>query len=226
MKYLKFVLYLALGLSTTVFYSCDKDNKDIDIGGNPSKITAIDVFNSTSQIVTAAASIHWHDADDKYYDDVIAQVPYKNNGFTLELPATLPAKYLISVAELQDDGFVISDNQAKLGEIELLAYNKDENPIGNLWLGADGNNLYNRSRVMWTYVDRNVSIKGENKRVSYNDEFIDTIDVNFKKGWNVIYGIGTEKYNSSTGITTYTWTVTTPKPSSINFYWYYEDWGL
>ena len=152
-KFIKIVLFLTLGLSTAVFYSCEGDDVGIGIEGNPFKITATNVKNSSPHITTVAAFIHWRDANNVSQYDVIAQAPYKNNGFTLELPAIVPAKYLSPIAQEMEEGFVISDKQAKYGEVELIeGYDKDEKRLDHLWIGADGDTDNNNYRIASSYV--------------------------------------------------------------------------
>jgi len=231
-KFLKIGLFLALGLSIAVFYSCDKDDDGND--GNPSKITATNVINSSSVIAVVKAEIHWETEDWSTGDydegqDVVAEAQYKNNGFTLELPASVAAKYLGLITELFDedddwDSFTISDRQAKaISELELNAYDNKDNEIGYFYLGEE--KLSDDNGAMWIYVDRNVTIEAENRWDYYDEEGIDKCDLEFKKGWNVVYTKDIESYNSSTGRTVYNWTLTTKKPSGSVYRWYFDDYG-
>ncbi|MDR0295457.1 MAG: hypothetical protein LBH91_04605 [Prevotellaceae bacterium] len=217
--FLKFGLFLAFGLSTAVFYSCSKDKDDNGIGGDASKIIATNVMsNASSEIVTVKVEVHWHDEDGEYHDDVIAQAPFRNNGFTLQLPTMVPDKYLKLLEYHLYGSYAISDRQAKtlvsFPELDICAYDKDDNHIGYVWL-ADNKRLDDGNWVEWVYIDRDVTITMEYSE-EYNDiRYTDKMNLNLKKGWNVAYHISTE----------YTWTFTTQKPSGVTFNWYagYSD---
>lgn len=220
---LKIGLFLALGLTVTLFYSCDKNNSSGSSGGNASKITATNVINSSPQIATAKVSIHWHDDYGNCYDDVIAESLYQNDGFTLELPKTVDDKYLFLIVDEIEGEYTVSDTEAKLlFDIDFMAYDQDENIIGDFWVEADDD----ESEMMWVYADRNVTVQGEDRWFDeyYNEEYIDKVDFSLKKGWNIVYETGTEDYDSSTGITTHTWISTTKKPSGVNFYWCFDSY--
>ena len=108
--FLNFGLFLAMGLTTAVFYSCNKDddNDGVTNGGSVSRITATNVINGSTQIKTVKVLAYW----EREYDDgndAIAQAPFTNNGFTLELPATVGAKYLFLITEEAPRGINISD---------------------------------------------------------------------------------------------------------------------
>jgi len=207
----------------TVFSGCKKDkDNDPDVGDNASKITATNVINSSSQIVTVKAQIHWHDDDYQCQDDVIAQAPYKDNGFTLELPATVSNKYLYLLAEEMPDVITISDKTVNAADIYIEAFDKDDNNIGGFYLTNNDESVY----AMWYYVDKNVTIKGEYKEIyeEYDEEEIGKYDVDLKKGWNVVYWSWTESHNNSTGRDVYTYTMTSQKPSGVNLSWFFEDY--
>ena len=189
----------------TVFSGCNKDDDSSGSGdgngGNASKITATNVINSSSRIVTVKAEDYW------YSDyDVIAQAPYKNNGFTLELPATMAAKYLEPIEV--EEGVTVSDRNAKYYELEEFSgFDKDDETIGYFYLGDEDD-----SNVSWLYVDRDVTVKGEYNYEDYTEKY----DVKLKKGWNVVYVIITESYSKGKS-------VTSQKPSGINPQWYFDS---
>ena len=79
----KIGLFLVLGFTTAVFYSCDKEGGGNNGEGNVSTITATNVISGSTQITSVKALAYWESGDYGY--DAIAQSPYINNGFTLEL---------------------------------------------------------------------------------------------------------------------------------------------
>lgn len=204
--FLNFGLFLALGLTTVVFNSCDKDDdNDGDTnGGNASKITATNVFNGSTNIKTVKALIYWESGENDYGKDAITQAPYLNNGFTLELPTTLEAKYLETFDADDLEGIAVSDKNFKSCFLEdLRGYNEDDDEIGYFYLEEEnGDNDYYTS---WIYSDRDVTIKGEDDGEKYN--------VTLKKGWNVVY----DSYIDDS------YSFTSQKPSGVNYTWNFYD---
>lgn len=203
--FLNFGLFLALGLTTAVFYSCNKDddNDGVTNGGSVSRITATNVINGSTQIKTVKVLAYW----EREYDDgndAIAQAPFTNNGFTLELPATVGAKYLFLISEEAPRGINISDENAKgLFLWDIRGYDGDDDEIGDFYLEEEnGDNEYYTS---WFYSDRDVTIKGEDDGEKYN--------VTLKKGWNVVY----DSYTDGS------YSLTSQKPSGVNYTWNFYD---
>jgi len=218
--FFKIGLFIALGLTTAVFYSCsDDDDNGGGNSGNASKITATNVNNSSTQVTTVKALADWWES---YYDrgtDVIAQAPYINNGFTLELPEPLPDKYLTLFYASDMTELSISDKDVKVHFLHdgISGYDKDKNNIGNFYLEEENNDNY--YYIFWTYADRDVTIKGEYKYYMGDYyEGTEKYDWKLKKGWNVVYGseAGTRSYNDKY---VYTATLTSQKPSGINYSW-------
>jgi len=222
----KFGLFLALGVTSTMFYSCSKDdnasgNED---GSNVSTITATNVVNGSSAIATVKAETYY---GSEYY--TIAEAPFQNNGFTLKLPATVDVKYLSLFGTGEDlTGITVSDKTAMVISVEeLFAYNTDDEGIGNLFYASadpsgDNNNI---SMAMWLYVDRNLTVNGQNNKVDEenNEENITLFNnLTLKKGWNIVYANKTYTQNQSTGKETYTITYSNQKPSGVNLKWYFD----
>ena len=214
-----------LAVTSMMFSGCDKDddpNGNGNLGGNASKITATNVINSSSQIATVKVELYW-DTEDDWGSDVIAQAAYKDSGFTLELPATVSNKYLYLLAEGAPSGITISDKTVKcVAEIDIEAYDKDDDNIGGFYLTNDDESAY----AMWIYVDKNVTIKGEERDIDeeYNEEYIIKYDMDLKKGWNVVYGKEAESHNNSTGRDVYTYSMTTQAPSGVTLKWYFDSY--
>ena len=223
----KTVAILAGISSSIMFTGCGKDgdseeSDNGEIGGNALKITATNVINSSPQIATVKVELWWETSNDNG-SDVIVQAPYKNNGFTLELPATVQDKYLDLLAEGAPSSITISDKTVKYTSFEdIEAYDKDDGNIGGFYL----TNVDDSAYVMWFYVDKNVTVKGEYKEIDeeYNEEYIGQFDMDLKKGWNAVYSKVAESRNNSTGRDVQTNTITTQKPSGVNFSWYFEDY--
>ena len=214
---LKFGLFFALGLTSAVFYSCDKDD---DKGGNTLKITATGVVNGSDQITTVKAIIYLEDSDGV---DVMAQAAYKNNGFTLELPATIDVKYLNSIGDFGDiQTITISNKDAKvLFWEDIYGYDKDGNEIGYFYLleGNENSGYY----TSWMYADRNLTITGEIKDVDEYSTYIEKYDLQLKKGWNVVYDSYVESVDGS-GKEVDTYSYTTKKPAGVNYSWIFYSY--
>lgn len=208
------------------FASCNKDDDNGGSNGgnsgNAFTIKATNVINGSTQIATVKIYAEWFNGGD-YSEDAIAQAPYKNNGFTLELPVTLADKYLTPIYEDELNDVAISDKNVKWFFLEdIWAYDGNEKEMGYFFLeNQDGEKSYFTS---WIYVDRNVTVKGEEKWIEYGEEYIDIYDWNLKKGWNVIYGSSTRSYNNSTGRYVDTFSSTSQKPSSVNYSWYFYNY--
>ncbi len=216
-NFLKAGLFLALALTVTVFYSCSDD----DDGGGAFKIKASNVSNSLSQVVTVKG-ISWSESTESY--GVIAEANYQNKGFTLSLPTTLADKYLVSLGDDMPASISVSDANAKTAFLEYIeGYDEDDDYIGDFYLekSNDDSEYY----TSWVYADRSVTIKGEVSVTEDDEVDVDKFDVKLKKGWNVIYDTYTYSYNSSTGITVYTTSNTSKKPSGVNYAWYFYNYS-
>lgn len=220
--FLNFGLFLALGLTTAVFNSCERD--DDNDGGTNGKITATNVINGSTNIKTVKALAYWESGENDYGSDAIAQAPYQNNGFTLELPATLGAKYLETLDADDLEGITVSDKNFKSATLnDLIGYNKNDEEIGSFYL--EEVNEDSEHYTSWIYVDRDVTIKGENNEVDeeYDEEYIKKYDLTLKKGWNIVYSSDTESYKNGRDV--YSSTMSSKKPSGVNYTWnFYDDY--
>ena len=217
--FLNFGLFLALGLTTAVFNSCERD--DDNDGGTNGKITATNVINGSTQIKTVKALAYWESGENDYGSDAIAQAPYQNNGFTLELPATLGAKYLETPDADDLEGITVSDKNFKSAFLDdLSGYNENDEEIGSFYL--EEVNEDSEHYTSWIYVDRDVTIKGENNEVDEEYDVVNKYDLTLKKGWNLVYDSYTESYKNGQHV--YSSTMTSKKPSGVNYTWKFYDW--
>ena len=221
----KFGLLLAMGLTAAIFYSCKKDDDNGGDNGNASKITATNVINSSSIIAVVKAELS------SYYGSyVLAEAQYKNNGFTLELPTTVSDNYLTPLTEEDMQGVTVSDKTVcgvSLSQF-FLAYDKGGNKIGELAYASAKpfGDEANMTFAVWLYVDKNLTVKGQNYVLeeTSNSKTIINVDWNLKKGWNIIYE-SIESHNNSTGQDIYTVTFTSRKPSGTILKWYYDNYN-
>lgn len=219
--FLNFGLFLALGLTTAVFNSCDKDddNDGGTNGVNASKISATNVINGSTKIITVKALADWKSGDNVYRSDAITQAPYQNNGFTLELPATVGDKYLVTTNDADYlKEISVSDKNSKFYFLyDLSGYNVDDDEIGYFSLEAENDDIYHNTS--WVYVDRDVTLKGESKEIDeeYDEESIEKYDLTLKKGWNIVYESDTESFKNGINVDSYT--ISSNKPSGVNYTW-------
>lgn len=222
--FLKFGLILALGLTKIVFNSCDKedDNDGVTNGGDASKIIATNVVNSSSKIIAVTAFAHWVSLENYHGFDAIAQAPYQNNGFTLELPTILGDKYLETIDADDFEGISVSDRNFKSGSVDkLMGRNEDNDGIGYFYLEEENEN--STHIIFWLYVDRDVTIKGEYNEINeeFDEEYTEQYALTLKKGWNIIYESEREIYKNGKDVWLYT--MSSKKPSGVNYTWNFDD---
>ena len=248
------ILTQALIVTGLIFaVGCKKKDHSPSDSGNSTSLSltieatdVIDIYNSSSDIVTAKVILYYYDDYDTHNEDVIVSVPYQNNGFKIELPANLDSKYLKSLSDIFENTDInVSDRSAKCyGYLEdIEGYDKYKDNIG--WFSLNngyhlidwGWDEWNGSCITWLYVDKDVIIEGSdyNKYVyNYpdNSRCVDIIeehfDLNCKKGWNVMYYSYSYSYNYSettnTTTNTYIYRYTSQKPSGIDYNWYYYSY--
>lgn len=220
-------MLLVLGLSATIFISCSKDGDNDNDGLNgaeASKIVATNVKNSTSDI-TAAGILGWVVDTDESQE--IAHAPYKNDGFVLQLPVPLDAKFLelLSNAEFEGQGTPeISNKNVKIGFFDNISAFNGEEEIGYFYLESPIDDDFGH-HVSWVYADGNVTIKYEDKEVDEEDkvEYLSIIDLTLKKGWNIVYQSWVE--SESGDKTIYRTLITSKKPTGVSFSWTYYNYN-
>jgi len=197
-------LALVISAMTISLVACEKgkttdDNKDEVTGITENNLVEIkaEVVSGRSDIAIVVARIislidfpndGWH-----WAEYVLDSVKYKNGGFKMSFPETVPDEYLrTNITE----GIPLSDSQAKWGRVTIEAYNSAGKYLGGFFLaGKDWS-------IEYMYSNRSFTEKG---KIEDGLEF----DCSYKKGWNVIY-------------TNY-WKRTTQKPLNENFKWYLAE---
>jgi len=131
---LRNVVAIAICLAGIAMFSdCSKPDPEPDVCEpepnltNLLEINATNVNGSSSDIATVTVF--------KWKEEEIASVEYKDGGFKLNLPVTLPDKYL---SPAWFEGAIISDKEAQICKIdEFLAYNSIGERIGQFYYYAD-----------------------------------------------------------------------------------------
>ena len=193
------ITFLAAGI---VFVGCNKD--DDGINKDSSIIEAKNVIGVTNDVVKVMLYL---DVEGEGSDGEIASADFKNGGFKIKLPKTIPAANLYPIGDWEDEGVVVSDKSAKYSGgfwMEIVGYDKNDDQVKWFELRDSRGGDYS-CYVTYTYVDRNCTVKG-------NDGF-EYFDCTFKKGWNIVY------VDESSGNHC---NITTTKPSGITYQWYCE----
>jgi hypothetical protein len=212
-KFRLLVTLLVVALCTTaVFTSCNND--DDDNNGGTFEIRATSVINSNNRIATVRAEVFGYKQGNTL---MVGEAPFQNNGFTLRLINEVPTSFLHPITYHEYDGFTltISDRNARWTFIEdgldLYAYDSNGNEIGGFGLGNERDNEWFWGT--WTYVDRNVTVRGTMRDEDWEMIF----DLNLRRGWNAIYW----HENDNTRRTR----LTTQRPSGANLQWEFFDWS-
>ncbi len=142
----------------------------------------------------------------------LAVAPYKNGGFTLNLPSTVSAQYLKKEAV-----GIASDVNVKTTDFARIeAYNKTT-PVGSFLFKTGGSNT---GKVIspFFYVDRDVTLNGSYPHEKEEGKTLTCIcnNVSLKKGWTKTYSIS-ETNSSPNGVTT---KLTTTEQSGLE--WHFD----
>jgi len=128
----------------------------------------------------------------------LAEAEIKNGRFTLQLPETVPESFLYPISEAAytlsfgiPEILTYSVNNAK-----VLVYGHHYWIIGCFSSGKMGTSFDVRSRnnseKIYIYTDSDVNVSGSGTRHTVGGPDLDvSVDLKFKKGWNVYYSIVT-----------------------------------
>ena len=175
------------------YVSCDFEGEGNDDDGFV--IDAKNVIGGNNGIAEVIAVVMDDEGD--FWD--IADAPYKNNGFKITLPETLPNDVLWPAYELDCIDDLIDNLNAQTTILFLVAFDHTGEGIGVFILGnAD-------IEVQPLYADKNFTIKGYDC-----DDW--QWDCSVSKSWNMLY------YDYEIG------KITTTKPAGATLDWYYLDW--
>ena len=193
--FLQLGILLAMSIIVVGFTSC---NGDEPIPTDSSVIRATNVVGNTNEIAFVR---NLHGGRPPW--QTIAEAPFQNNGFTMQLPETLPNHFLTHIS----DGLVPFGGNfldfTITGNIEtrwlrpfdfapgFTAFDKDGVSIGSIFFGRDIENYDDNTIASWVYVTDDIIIAGETDVVCYglsNSLCIQNFaNLNLNKGWNLIY---------------------------------------
>ena len=221
--------------TTTIFTSCrNGDDDENGNGGNAATITATNVAGTITGIATVKAVVPGWDSDWGSDDiegggssepsETIAQAPFQNRGFTLQLP-TPPSRllHLLYGGDGIPTGITVSDNAVRIAAVGFVAYNSAGYDIGEFYFADwswDGDERPNVSNdAFWIYADRNVTMTGARG----DDEWIVNYNLNLRRGWNIAYVRHTR--TTAGNVEIHTVTYTSQRPSGANLSWRVDNWG-
>jgi len=199
-----------LVIATMFFVACNKNEQTSDhsfvVVLEATNLNISGNLNTNVNVATVKAMLSAirEDLDGKQYflNNEIASAEFKNGGFKLNFPETLPNEYLGSMYELFNifsyEGITVSDRQVKTGDISIYAYDNAGNYVGNFKFVSDG--WY----TQFMFADRSFTVKGNLQSGSVED-------CSYHKGLNIEYVI----WGGNTK-------ATTNKPSNENFRWILE----
>ena len=181
----------ALAISAA-FTSCNKDDDEkgdetidgtIDgtVGGTIDKITAkVENASELSNVKTVKLMALVISSEES---EEIASAEFKNDGFTLNLPATVASKYLYLLAADMPSTVNVSNKNAKIANVSICGFDSAGDPIADfICTKKEGNTEYS----MWLlYADSDVSISGTKTDEEEDEVFV--FSLSLKKGWNAVY---------------------------------------
>ena len=115
----------------------------------------------------------------------LATGKWSNGGFTIELPKTVDAKYLVPAVEQYNylSNLTVSNINAKIGHASFIGYDKDDNIVAAIYYGKWDFNF--SIGAYYYYADCDVDIFGKDEEVLMKQDY----SLNYKKGWNKYYQI-------------------------------------
>ena len=180
-------------------------------------IGKFDDISQFSDVKKVKAITSYGEVDGKK-EYVVAEADFKNDGFTINLPATLDAKYLIPIEELIGTSTItISNKSANVSTFVtgIGGFNSVNEQIFVFGNAKEDDNTM--SAMSWIYADGDVSISGNFTRPGHWDTNF-TYSLNLTKGWNVAYV--TEREDDDEEATYYV--ITSSTVSGLK--WFGEEW--
>ena len=208
--------FVALGLASTIFFSCDKKDKnngDNNLPDNPAYIIkASDVENSTEQVKTVKGITYIN--NEEYF---ISSAEYKDKGFSLELPAPVSDSLLMRIGDdfTEASTISVSDLDARILSVDQIkGYDANGEHLGYFEYGNT-----DIANTIWVYADRDLSITGQELESDEDEVYNITYEVSVKKGWNILYFYSSETTDPETEITTYNEKITSTQNPAITLSW-------
>lgn len=221
-----FCLIITAAMFAAVISSCKKDsdsngNGNGNSNGNGNNSITISVENG-SAYSSEIDKVKLEAFDVTLQKEVaLATVDYGNGTFTVNLPATVDAKYMYSIGYISE-GITVSNNKAKAVNVNISAYKEDEFK-GTFYFGKVIDAEKNlRVDGYLAYVDSYVTITGTCTKSHEAEgnifEYVEIYTESLKKGWNFMYNIVDVEPQVVGNKTTITIKHTTTDPGGMKWY--------
>lgn len=199
-------LFLIFSIVALTLAACSSDNG----GGNSTPkgytVTASSISSFEGSDASNIKTVKAVNEDDM----VITTGTFKNDGFSLTLPATLDEKFLTLKWNTLGAGLSISDNQTKSTEIYFMGYGASGKPVGQLV-----DILGDQTIILYIYVDRNLKITGEYTYKEDGTTYTNNYNLTLSKGYNKV----AQNYYYSTNTISYV----CPAPVGVNTWYFWAD---
>ena len=193
---------------------------------DPSIIRAENIIGDDFSEVVSVRVMSWYWDSDVEEDRtfILAEAPFVNNGFTLQLTNDIPESVLQPLYEAPDN-FVVSDKNAKLFALMYdwpFAFDSNGDIIGRFIL-ADMISENEAYIAIWLYADRDVTLKGTSLvHECCCERLEESWDVDLRRGWNIVYLNLYRNFDTRTGKNSYT----TQRPAGMNLRWHFYRWNF
>jgi hypothetical protein len=179
--------------------SCSKDDDEENDNGNSGNsviqnntlVAVVENGASFNETIDSVKAVIYSETGGEI---TLAQGAYVNDGFTINLPESVDARYLRNINSFVDyeenvpKDVTVSNSDAKFGYVSLYAYKYSD--VGEFYQATEDEEWDNDEELI--YADRDVYIIGSD--TDYLDKY--KYNVYLKKGWNIIYYKSTQNNNS------------------------------
>lgn len=207
----------------TFFVSCSSDDNNNNDTRDGSTIVAEDIENAPSNVETVRANAYSEEASGE-----IAKAPFADAGFVMDLPDNPPAAYMTSVSQIkedmEEDGGELNTTDPNLNIVyleDIVGYDQEDKELGYFFLYSYNENKDIEYYTSWVYADRKAKMEGSVEDEYGDDIEVSIIDLDLKKGWNLVYEIYEEEYDEENDSWNAEIRTTTTRPSSVDFGWMY-----
>ncbi|MCO5247985.1 MAG: hypothetical protein M9887_03430 [Chitinophagales bacterium] len=191
----------------------------------------MDIVNNSDLVKKVKAVTYIENEEFITEEKIIAEADYINDGFELKLPHVPSSDLLINVADdLFEEGasYHFSDKNVKGFIFDAInAYDQTNNEIGIFYLlkEIETPTDYTFYTAFWMYLDKDLSIYGEDNKVKFNVRTVVNFELKLNKGWNIVYFKNRDWYeDSENGFVTST-LITDVKPKNIRLQWNFFDYN-
>lgn len=209
---------MLFAVSAVCFAACnDNDDDDEEVTSAITSITA-DVENGSaySELIDTVKAEIEYDLEGVRIPHTLASAPYGNGKFTINLPANIDDRYLVS-GRFDDGISTVSDPEVRSAIVLLLNTYKSGDYTSNVYYATNHNILKPSntfSFASFLYADRDVIIKASHSEK--DEEWTENANIHLilKRGWNIMYTTNVRSDESRV----VTQTVTNRRPDGMKWY--------